>query len=114
MVLASPRSLCEVVYSKGQTLPRGFQGAFNVRFRMRRGNESGLKLGRGEKNSAVEHLTKIAGIAVGVGGFRVLIIPHWIVCEEDRCKRIVRIHLSGNFRFREGGPQSSNHLCSQC
>src|SRR5882724_8664065 len=97
MVWASPSSLCDVVRSKGQTLPRGFDGAVNVRFRMCRGNESGLKLRWCEKNSAVEHFAEIPRIAFGVRHLRVLIIPNWLVGEEHGCERIVGIHLSRNF-----------------
>src|SRR5438876_11112472 len=101
MALDSPSSLCDVVCGKGQTLPRGFDGAINVRFGMCRGNENGLKLGWCEKNSAVEHFAEISGIAFGVRRFRVLIIPNRLAGEEHGRQRIVRIHLSGNFRFRE-------------
>src|SRR5438105_3355071 len=94
MALDSPSSLCDVVCGKGQTLPRGFDGAINVRFRVCRGNESGLKLGRREKNSTVEHFAEIPRIAFGVRRFRVLVIANRLVGEEHSGKRIVGIHLS--------------------
>src|SRR5271169_2544943 len=75
---------------------------------MRHGDKRSLKLRRGEKNPAIEHLAEESRITICVGPLCVTVVAHRLGCEKERRQRSCRVNFPWNASFGQRLTQLRN------